>query len=87
MADVQKTTKTFNIVVSYADDDTRTIKIPDARTISSSESETARTRATALANFTLSDRSYGSTVEGGFVSVVGGSVVEQAKTTLDLTGN
>lgn len=87
MADKQATSRTFNIVMSYADDDTRTIKIPDPTNISSSESETAKTRATALGNLTLSDRSNGDTLTGGFVTVVSGSIVEQTKTTLDLSGN
>lgn len=82
MADIRTTTNTLNLTFAYADEDTRTIKIPDPN--NSIDTATLKTAATALGELTLSDRSKGDTTKGAYVSVVGGAKVYKTKIQFDL---
>lgn len=85
LADVQKITKTCNITYSYVNEDTRTIKLPNAKSLTSADSDTVIARANDFGQYTLSDKKNATTAEKAYSTVVGGSVVEQVRTQLDLT--
>lgn len=83
MADTSKTTKDFRFTVTYSNDDTRLIKLPDPSSdVSPANSADVKSKAGAFAGITLTDRT-GET--GTYVSISNGLVVTQTTTTLDLT--
>lgn len=84
MADKSKTTRTFDALYTYADGDTRTIKFPGPQSMNTSVADSVKTAMDNFGKITLSDRSKGDVTEGAYISISGGSVVEQTKTELDL---
>lgn len=85
MADTRTTTPTMDFVVAYADEDTRTIKIPNPT--HTTDATNWRTKFTALAEITLSDRSKGNVAAGAYVSVASAVNRTITKIDLDLTQN
>lgn len=85
MADTQKSTRTFNALYTYKDGDTRTIKFPNPVAMNTSVADSVKSAVNEFGKITLSDKSSGDTLTGAYVTVSGGSVIEQTTTNLDLT--
>lgn len=80
MANTTKQTRELKAVLSYADSDTRTISVPNARTWKATDASTVRTRLNSFGAITIGDKT-----GAEFSSVKTAYIEDKTTVTLDLS--